>query len=129
LKETSTVSAVSVWLKWLRLLCLSVLIVPTTILASCAVLMTVNSNAGWLKYPLPGIFLPIYVMAGLASPVVGIAALIILWMVGRKFNDESWRKEHRLRIHILVVGMIDILAIAFWVMLFPIVFFNAGGSR
>ncbi len=116
-------------LKRLRLLCISVLFIPATILIYCVVLMAVNSNAGWLKYPLPAIFLLIYVVAGLASPLVGVAALIIVWVGRHKSNNNYWPKERKLGSQILVLGLIDILAAVFWVPLFPIVFFNAGGSR
>lgn len=129
MEENPESHALSAWLKRLRLLCLSVLLIPITILISCAVLMVVNSNAGWLKYPLPGIFFLVYVFVGLASPVVGVAALVIVWVVGRKFANKSWHSEHKLKSHILVLGLADILATVFWVILFPIVFFSAGGSR
>lgn len=129
MEENLKNDALSIWLKPLRLLCVGVLLIPIAVLVFCALLMTANSNAGWLKFPLPIIFFLVYVVAGLASPLVGVAALVTLWVGKHKFTNKSWFKEHRLERHILILGLADIFAIAFWVMLFPFVFFSAGDSR
>ena len=117
------------WLKLLRLFCFAILLMPLIILAISGVLMTLNSNAGWLRYPLPGIFLVVYVVAGLSSPLIGIGALIILCITRRKFRDEAKGEQRRLKKHIFFLGLVDIFVVIAWVMLFPLVFFSAGGSR
>jgi uncharacterized membrane protein SirB2 len=117
------------WLKLLRLFCFAILLMPTIVLVISGALMTLNSNAGWLRYPLPGIFFVVYVVAGLSSPLIGIAALIILLVTRHKFKNEARREQRKLKNHILVLGMIDIFVVIAWVVLFPLVFFSAGGSR
>ncbi len=117
------------WLKLLPLFCFAILLMPTIVLVISGLLMTLNSNAGWLRYPLPGIFFVVYVFAGLSSPLIGIAALIILFVTRHKFKNKARREQRKLKNHILVLGMIDIFVVIAWVMLFPLVFFSAGGSR
>lgn len=117
------------WLKLLRLFCFATLLIPSVVLVICEVLMILNSNAGWLRYPLHPIFLIAYVLTGLTSPLVGIAALIVLGVTRQKFKNEAGRKLRSLKIHILFLGLVDILIVIAWLMLFPRVFFMAGGSR
>jgi hypothetical protein len=117
------------WLKFLRLFCFAILLIPTIVLVISKVLMILNSNAGWLQNSLPGIFLVVYVVAGLSSPLIGIAALIILFVTRHKFRDEAKREQRRLKNHIFFLGLVDIFVVIAWVMLFPLVFFSAGGSR
>lgn len=117
------------WLKLLRLFCFAILLMPTIVLVISKLLMIMNSNAGWLQNPLPGIFLVVYVIAGLSSPLIGIAALIILFVTRRKFRNEAKYEQRRLKNHIFFLGLIDVFAVIAWVVLFPFVFLSAGGSR
>lgn len=116
-------------LKLLRLLCLGALLVPAAVLVICAVLATANSNAGWLRYPLPVVLLGVYMLAGLASPLVGIIALAILFIKRRALHSKARREERKLRNHIIGLSLLDIFAFLFWAMLFPFVIFSAGGTR
>lgn len=127
--ETSAGDTTLTLLKLLRLLCFGVPLVPAAVLAVCAVLSALNENAGWLRYPLPLVLLGVYLLAGLASPVVGISALIILFTIRGVFREGAADGGGRLRSQVVILSLLDISATVFWVMLLPYVIFSAGGSR
>lgn len=129
MQETSADISDLKWLRLLRLFCLAILLIPAIVLVICGVLMILNSNAGWLRYPLNPIFLFAYALAALSSPLIGIAALIILAVKRNKFKDETRSEQRRLRNHIFFLGLIDIFIIMVWFTQLPFVFLSAGGSR
>ena len=57
-------------LKVLIFFCVTTLLVPIAILVLCAVSISLR------KYPLPGVFLVLYVLAALASPIMGVSLVI-----------------------------------------------------
>lgn len=89
--------------------------------------MSIDSNVE--RYALPGLFLFIYLLAMIASPMVGILGLIILFIRRRAFQVEFRREERKLKRQVLILSAINIMAIVFWVVMFPLVFFSAGASR
>lgn len=99
------------------------------ILFISGVLVILNSNAGWLWYQLLSVFFIVYVLAGLLSPLVGIVALVFWGVTKQKFKGDTKGEQDKLRNHIFVLGLIDIFAVIIWIILFPLVFFSAGGSR
>src|SRR5919199_94016 len=67
-------------LRLLRLLCFGVLLVPAAVLALCHVLSALNESAGRLRYPLPLALLFVYLLSGLASPLIGVGGLAVLFV-------------------------------------------------
>lgn len=117
-------------LRTLRLVCFTILLVPSFIVVASVIVSSMNSGIGWQQHRLPGVFLGIYVLAGLASPLVGAAALGFLFVGRRRFVDDHDSYEARLRRHIATLGVIDILSIVAWFPMFLFVFFEGvGGSR
>ena len=116
-------------LRRLRLLCAVFLLVPFGVLLLCGLLAAVNSSVGWQRHPLPAIFLLVYLLAGAASPLVGIVALVILRASRCAIQKGQTGGERALRHQVLALGWLDIFAVALWLLLLPLVFFSAGGSR
>ncbi len=110
-------------LRVLIFFCATTLIVPIAILLLCAVLISLH------QYPLPSIYLAIYVLAGIASPIMGIISLVSLLVRRRAFRGTLNRVEGRLRGYLLILGIMNIFAIVFWFMFFPYLIFSVGGTR
>jgi hypothetical protein len=114
----------------LRLLCFGALLVPAAVLVVCYVLSALNENAGWHRYPLPILLLFVYLLSALASPVVGISALVVLY-IRRRASGVKVRSDESptLRTQVVVLSLLDIFAFLIWALQLPYVLFSAGGSR
>ena len=110
-------------LKVLIFFCVTTLVVPITIVLLCAVLTSLR------QYPLPSVFLVLYVLAALASPIMGVIGLVILLVRRRTFQGSLNRVERRLRSGLLILSIMNIFAIVFWFMLSPYLIFSIGGTR
>jgi len=110
-------------LGFLIFFCASTLIVPIAILILCAVLISLH------QYPLSTVYISIYVLAGIASPIMGVIGLVGLLARRRSFQGTLNRVELRLRACLLILSIINILAIVFWFMFFPYLIFSIGGTR
>lgn len=130
MREPSNTDKTVTLLKVLRLLCLTVLLVPASVLVLCSTLSALNENAGWLRYRLPGLLLFVYLLCGLASPAFGIATLAILFVRRRAWAEQVKVNEGRnLGGQLVVLSFLDIFAGLIWALQFPYVLFSAGGSR
>ena len=109
--------------KVLIFFCATTLIVPIFILLLCAVLI------GLHQYPLPGAFLALYVLACIASPIMGVISLVYLLVRRRTFRGTLNRVERRGMGYLLVLSVLNIFAVVFWFMFFPYLIFSIGGSR
>ena len=109
--------------KVLIFFCVSTLVVPIAILLLCAALIS------WHQYPLPTIFLAAYVLAGIASPIMGIISLVTLLVRSRTLRGATSLMERRLRGCLLILSIMNVFAIGLWFMFFPYVIFSIGGTR
>src|SRR4030095_5611252 len=63
---------------------ISVVLVPGLIVIASLILGMANESAGWLRYKLPEAFFWIFLSTGIASPFLGIATLVFLWILRRR---------------------------------------------
>ena len=110
-------------LKVLIFFCASTLIVPMAILLLCAVLI------GRQQHPLPAIFLAAYVLAGMASPIMGVIGLVTLLVRRRTLRGRAGPMERRGGGYLLILSIMNLFAIILWFMFFPYVIFSVGGTR
>jgi len=97
--------------------------VPIAILVLSSVLTSLH------YYPLPTAFLGVYVLAGVASPAIGVIGLVSLWGRRRTFQGTLGHVERRLRSYVLILSIINIFAVVIWAMLLPQMIFSIGGIR
>jgi hypothetical protein len=129
-REPSAGDKTTTLLRLLRLLCFGILLVPAAVLVVCFILSALNENAGWLRYPLPILLLFVYLLSVLASPVVGISALVVLF-IRRRAPGVKVRSDENptLRTQVVVLSLLDIFAVLVWALQLPYVLFSAGWSR
>jgi hypothetical protein len=109
--------------KVLIFFCASTLLVPMAILLICAAFIS------WHQYPLPTIFLAAYVLAGIASPIMGVIGLITLLARSRTLGGKASPVERKVRGYLLILSIMNVFAIGLWFMFFPYVIFSIGGTR
>ena len=107
----------------LTFFCATTLIVPIAILLLCTLLIRLHD------YPLPSMYLAVYMLAGIASPIMGVISLVCLLVTRRASRGTLNHAERRLRGYVLILSIMNIFAIVFWFMFFPYLVFSVGGSR
>ena len=110
-------------LRFLIFFCAITVVAPIAILLLCSLLVSLD------QYPLPSIYLAVYVLAGIASPIMGVFGLVGLLVRRRTFRGTLSRVERRLRACLLILSIINIFAILIWFMFFPYLLFSIGGTR
>ncbi len=120
--ERAGKSDATTW-KVLILLCAATLLLPIATLILCATMI------GWRQYPLPTIFLGVYLLASLASPVMGVISLITISARSRVARGEATPAERRMRRFLILLSIMNIFAIGIWFLFFPYVIFSVGGTR
>jgi hypothetical protein len=117
-------------LKWLLFALTIVLLIPSSIVIASKALSAANESAGWLRYKLPEVCFWTFLTSGLASPVLGIGTLLLLWFQRHRWGELIDSKlERRLRIALIPVSIAAVIAPAAWVFFFSEVFLVAGGDR
>jgi len=126
----STVTIKPNHLKGLLATLISVVLVPGMIVIASLILGMANESAGWLRYRLPEGFFWMFLWTGIASPFLGIGALVFLWTLRRRRAPTDGRqKDSKLTRAVILAAVTAIVAPAAWTLLFSEVFFVAGGSR
>ena len=118
IERTEDKNGLTGW-KVLIFFCASTVIVPIAILILCAA----------LKYPLPTIFLAAYVLASIASPLMGVIGLVTLLARSRTLRGTASPMERRVKGYLLILSIMNVFAIGLWFMFFPYVIFSIGGTR
>ena len=122
-------NAAAILLKNLRLLGAGIFLALLSMVIAAGVLMAINSTVGWQKYPVPGILFLLYLLLGIASPVVGTGSFVILFTRRQNLFAESGPEERRLRNQVLILSALNVMAIVLWVILLPLMLLSAGASR
>ena len=104
-------------------------LLPGLIAVASLILGIANESAGWLRYRLPEVWFWTFLVTGLASPILGIGTLALLWALHRqRVLLDSGRGALKRRLLILAATT-AIVAPAIWVIVASEVFFVAGGNR
>jgi hypothetical protein len=83
-----------------------------------------------LRYKLPEVFFWIFLSTGLASPFLGIGALVFLWILQRRpALVDGGKTDPRMKPALILAAAITIFAPVAWTLVFSEVFFVAGGNR
>jgi hypothetical protein len=123
-------SAVTNLLKGLLVVLISVVLVPGVIVIASLILGMANESAGWLRYKLPEVFFWIFLSTGIASPFLGIATLVFLWVLRRRWLlADGGKMAPKTKTALILAAVAAIIAPAAWTVLFSEVFFVAGGNR
>ena len=126
----STVTIKPNHLKGLLAALISVVLVPGVIVIASLILGIANESAGWLRYKLPEAFFWIFLSTGIASPFVGIATLVFLWIPRRRWLlVDGGKTDPKTKTALSLAAVTAIIAPAAWTVLFSEVFFVAGGNR
>jgi hypothetical protein len=109
---------------------ISVVLVPGLIVIASLILGMANESAGWLRYKLPEAFFWIFLSTGIASPFLGIATLVFLWILRRRRGlVDDGKMVPKTKTGLILAAATAIVAPAAWTILFSEVFFVAGGNR
>ena len=109
---------------------ISVVLVPGLIVIASLILGMANESAGWLRYKLPEVFFWIFLSTGIASPSLGIATLLFVWILRRRpVLVEGGNTDPKTKTALVLAAVTAIVAPAAWTVLFSEVFFVAGGNR
>jgi len=126
----STVTIKPNLLKGLLVVLISVVLVPGVIVIASLILGMANESAGWLRYKLPEAFFWIFLSTGIASPFLGIATLVFLWILRRRWLlADVGKTDPKAKTALILAAVAAIIAPAAWTVLFSEVFFVAGGNR
>ena len=118
------------YLNGLLVALISVVLVPGVIVIASLILGMANESAGWLRYKLPEAFLWIFFSIGIASPFLGIATLVFLWILRRRWLlVDGGKTDPKTTTALILAAVTAIIAPAAWTVLFSEVFFVAGGNR
>jgi hypothetical protein len=109
---------------------ISVVLVPSMIVAASLILGRSNESAGWLRYKLPEVFFWMFLATGLSSPLVGIGTLVLMWTLRRqRVLVDGNQTDPKMRRTLILAAVTAIIAPAAWAIGFAEVFFVAGGNR
>ena len=126
----STVTIKPNYLNGLLVALISVVLVPGVIVIASLILGMANESAGWLRYKLPEAFFWIFFSIGTASPFLGIATLVFLWILRRRWLlVDGGKTDPKVKTALILAAVTAIVAPAAWTVLFNEVFFVAGGNR
>ena len=118
------------YLNGLLVALISVVLVPGVIVIASLILGMANESAGWLRYKLPEAFFWIFFSIGIASPFLGIATLVFLWILRRRWLlVDGGKTDPKVKTALILAAVTAIVAPAAWTVLFNEVFFVAGGNR
>ena len=118
------------YLNGLLVALISVVLVPSVIVIASLILGMANESAGWLRYKLPEAFFWIFLSIGIASPFLGIATLVFLWILRRRgLLVDGGKTDPKTKTALILAAVTAIIAPAAWTVLFSEVFFVAGGNR
>ena len=118
------------YLNGLLVAVISVVLVPGLIVIASLILGMANESAGWLRYKLPEAFFWIFLSTGIASPFLGIATLVFLWILRRRWLlVDGGKTDPKVKTALILAAVTAIVAPAAWTVLFSEVFFVAGGNR
>jgi len=115
------------YFKILLVTLIGVVLIPAAIVVATLALDSANESAGWLRYRLPEVWFWAFLATGLASPILGIGTLALLWTLHRqRVLLDSGALKRRL---LILAATTAIVAPAIWVIVASEVFFVAGGNR
>ena len=118
------------YLNGLLVALISVVLVPGVIVIASLILGMANESAGWLRYKLPEAFFWIFLSTGIASVFLGIATLVFLWILRRRWLlVDGGKTDPKVKTALILAAVTAIVAPAAWTVLFNEVFFVAGGNR
>ena len=118
------------YLNGLLVALISVVLVPGVIVIASLILGMANESAGGLRYKLPEAFFWIFFSIGIASPFLGIATLVFLWILRRRWLlVDGGKTDPKVKTALILAAVTAIVAPAAWTVLFNEVFFVAGGNR
>lgn len=108
----------------------SAVLVPGMVVAASLILGMANESAGWLRYKLPEVFFWMFLLTGIASPILGIGTFVFLWILQRQqVPVDNGKTDPRIRRALILAAVTATVAPVVWTILFGEVFFVAGGNR
>ena len=117
------------YFKILLVTLIGVVLIPAAIVVATLALDSVNESAGWLRYRLPEVWFWTFLATGLASPILGIGTLALLWTLHRQRVLIDSSRGALKRPLLILAATTAIVAPAIWVIVASEVFFVAGGNR
>ena len=117
------------WVRPLRFLLASAILLQTAIVLVCVALGHANSGAGFLQYRLPQFLFWVYVWVGVGAPGTALVTLIVLWARRVSLWNGISDKDKRTLRQLVVLCAVNVCAVVVWFALGGLVFFGAGGNR
>ncbi len=120
---------VPTWIRYLRFLYASTLLVQTAIILACVAIGYANAEAGFLRFRLPPFLFWAYVWVGIGAPGVALATLVVLWAKRSSLWIGASITNKRTLRWLIVLCLVNVCAIAVWFVFGGLVFLGAGGVR